>query len=150
VECHTHLIFAGSRAHEFEWRMQGQTYQEISAKGGGILSTVKETRKADEGELLASAQARADVFLRQGVTTLEVKSGYGLDLDTEIKCLKTARKIRGPEVVTTYLGAHSRSPDFPDLTAYMDFMLEKVLPAVAAGKLADRVDIYIEKGFFDL
>jgi imidazolonepropionase len=150
VECHTHLIFAGNRAHEFEWRMQGQTYQEISAKGGGILSTVKETRKADEAELLALAQTRAEKFLRQGVTTLEVKSGYGLDLETEIKCLRAARKIQGPEVVTTYLGAHSRSPDFPDLNSYMDFMLETVLPKVAAEKLADRVDIYIEKGFYDL
>ncbi len=150
VECHTHSVFAGDRSEEFEWRMQGMTYQEIARKGGGILSTVKETRKASESELLEVAQQRVDVFLQQGVTTLEVKSGYGLDLDTEIKCLKTARQLKGPDIVATYLGAHSRSPDFPDFTSYMQFMLETVLPRIASEKLADRVDIYIEKGFFDL
>lgn len=149
VECHTHLVFAGSRAHEFEWRMQGQTYQEIAAKGGGILSTVKATREASEVDLAQTARKRADRFVRQGVTTLEVKSGYGLDLENELKCLRVARALRGPRVVTTYLGAHSRSPDHPDLAAYLKYVLEVVLPEVARAKLADRVDIYVEKGFFD-
>ncbi len=150
VECHTHMIFAGDRSEEFEWRMQGVTYQEIARRGGGILSTVKETRKASAEDLQKIAQERADIFLNQGVTTLEVKSGYGLDLDTEIKCLKTARKLTGPDIVATYLGAHSRSPDFPDFKGYMSYMLETVLPRIADERLADRVDIYIEKGFFDL
>jgi imidazolonepropionase len=150
VECHTHLLFAGNRAQEFEWRMQGQTYQEISAKGGGILSTVRETRKASVEELLRAGQVRVQNFMRQGVTTLEVKSGYGLDLDTEVKCLQAARLLKGPEIVVTYLGPHSRSPDFPDLNSYMDFMLNTVLPKIAKERLADRVDIYIEQGFYDL
>lgn len=148
VECHTHLIFAGSRANEFEWRMQGQTYQEISAKGGGIRSTVSETRKASKQELIALAQPRVDRFVRQGVTTLEVKSGYGLDADTEIRCLEVARVLQGPRVVTSYLGAHSRPPEFDDLDKYVQLMCEQILPRIAREKLADRVDIYVERGFF--
>jgi imidazolonepropionase len=150
VEPHTHLIFAGDRSEEFEWRMQGQSYQEISAKGGGILSTVKQTRAASDERLLEIAQKRADRFLAQGVALLEVKSGYGLDFDTELRILRAARKIQGPQVVTTYLGPHSRSPDFPDLAAYTQFIIDKVLPEVVREKLADRADIYIEKGFYDL
>jgi imidazolonepropionase len=150
VECHTHLVFAGDRSSEFEWRLQGQTYQEISAKGGGILSTVRETRAASRAVLQGLAQARADVFCRQGVTCLEVKSGYGLDLDTEIRSLQVAALLQGPRVVKTYLGAHSRSPDFPDLALYMKEMIDVVLPRIAREGLADRVDIYIEKGFYDL
>lgn len=149
TECHTHSIFAGSRAEEFEWRQAGQTYQEISAKGGGILSTVKETRKASAEQLLNLAQDRADRFLEQGVTALEIKSGYALDFEGEIKCLGVARRIHGPKIVTTYLGAHSRSPDHADLKSYMKQMVELVLPRVARDQLADRVDIYIEKGFYD-
>lgn len=150
VEPHSHLIFAGNRAHEFEWRMQGQTYQQISAQGGGILSTVRATRAASDEELFNSAQARAEVFLRQGVTTLEVKSGYGLDHDTELRCLRIAGRLRGPRIVRTYLGAHSRSPDYQDLKSYVAAMCERTLPQIARERLAERVDIYIEKGFFDL
>jgi len=150
VECHTHMIFAGDRAQEFEWRMQGQTYQEISAKGGGILSTVRETRNASEKELLETAQKRADIFLKQGVTVVEIKSGYGLDLETEVRSLRVAKQVMGPTTVATYLGAHSRSPDHPDLNSYMNYMLNTVLPRIAKDNLADRVDIYIEKGFYDL
>lgn len=150
VEGHTHAIFAGDRAEEFEWRMQGKTYQEIAARGGGILSTVRATRQATFEQLKDLAQARVDCFVRQGVATLEIKSGYGLDLDTEKKILRVARSLRGPEIVTTYLGAHSRSPDFPALEDYLKYMTERVLPEIAREKLADRVDIYIEKGFFDL
>lgn len=150
VECHTHTVFAGDRSHEFEWRVQGQTYQEISAKGGGILSTVRETREASEAALKALAQPRVDRFVRQGVTCLEIKSGYGLDLETELKCLRVAGQLFGPAIVRTYLGAHSRSPDHPDLSSYMNQMLTEVLPRVAREKLAERADIYIEKGFYDL
>jgi len=150
VEPHTHLVFAGNRAHEFEWRMQGQSYQEISAKGGGILSTVAATRQASFDQLQNLAQQRADRFLAQGVTLLEVKSGYGLDSETEIKSLQVARRLTGPDVVTTYLGPHSRSPDHPDLAAYMKHICDEVLPRVVAEKLADRADIYIENGFYPL
>ncbi len=150
VECHTHLVFAGNRSEEFEWRMQGQTYQEIAAKGGGILSTVRATREASAHELQRLAQARADRFARQGVTTLEVKSGYGLNLESERKILEVASRLSGPRIVKTYLGPHSRSPDHPDLSSYMNEILERDLPEIAKAKLADRVDIYIEKGFFDL
>jgi imidazolonepropionase len=149
VECHTHTVFAGDRAEEFEWRQQGKSYQEIAAAGGGILSTVRATRQASFDELKSVAQRRTDVFVRQGVTTLETKSGYGLDLEGELKCLRVARALTGPRVVSTYLGAHAKAPEFDDLTAYLNFMIHDVLPRVAREKLADRVDIYIEKGFFD-
>lgn len=150
VEPHTHGVFAGNRAQEFEWRMAGQTYQEISVKGGGILSTVSATRQASFDELQSLAQRRVAHFLEQGVSTLEVKSGYGLDLETEVKCLKVIRSLVGPRIVATYLGAHSRSPDHPDLQSYMEFMLSQVLPKIVSEHLADRVDIYVEKEFYDL
>jgi imidazolonepropionase len=148
VEPHTHLIFAGNRAHEFEWRIQGKTYQEIAAHGGGIRFTVEQTRKASREELQGLAQTRADRFLRQGVTTLEIKSGYGLDLETEVRSLQVARAVKGPRIVSTYLGAHSRSPDFKDLDSYLKDICERVMPRISAENLADRVDIYVEGGFF--
>ncbi len=148
IECHTHLVFAGSRAQEFEWRIRGQSYQEIAAKGGGILSTVKSTRSAPTEELRSTAQRRAEKFLHQGVTTLEVKSGYGLDLETELRCLKVAKSLKGPRIITTYLGPHSRSPDVPDFDNYMKMVCEDVLPRLSG--LADRVDIYVEQGFFSV
>lgn len=150
VECHTHLVFAGDRSEEFEWRMQGQTYQEISAKGGGILSTVKATRSASAADLRKLAQKRVDRFVDQGVTTLEIKSGYGLNFETEKKILAVAGELNGPRVVRTYLGPHSRSPDHGDLSTYMEQILNEDLPRIAHEGLAERVDIYIEKGFFDL
>lgn len=150
VEPHTHLVFAGDRSEEFEWRMQGQTYQEIAARGGGILSTVKATRAASQEQLLELAQARTKKFVDQGVATLEVKSGYGLGTESELKCLKVARHLSGPRVISTYLGPHSRSPDHKDLDSYMKEITSTVLPKVAAEKLADRVDIYIEKGFYSI
>lgn len=150
IECHTHLVFAGDRSEEFEWRMQGHTYQEISAKGGGILSTVKATRSASASDLLKLAQQRVDRFVNQGVTTLEIKSGYGLNFETESKILRVAGELRGPRIVRTYLGPHSRAPEHADLSAYMNQIVDDDLPRLAEEKLADRVDIYIEKGFFDL
>lgn len=148
TEPHTHLVFAGNRAEEFEWRMRGETYQQIAARGGGILSTVKATRETSEDALLRIAQARADKFLAQGVTLLEVKSGYGQDLETEFKSLRVARQIKGPDIVSTYLGPHSRSPDHTDLETYMKQICEQILPKLVREKLADRADIYIEKGFY--
>lgn len=148
VECHTHLIFAGDRAAEFEMRNQGATYQEIAAKGGGILSTMKKTRSASLAELVKSGQQRADHFISQGVTTLEVKSGYALNLKDELKCLQAAQKISGVRTVNTFLGAHALPPEYKTYEEYLSFLADEVLPVVAKKKLARRVDVFVEKGFF--
>lgn len=155
VECHTHLIFAGDRQNEFELRNQGVSYQEISARGGGILSTVKATRAAKDGELLKLAQARSDEFASQGVTTLEVKSGYGLNHSQEIRLLEIAAKLNkaakvSPRIVSTFLGLHSKSPDHPDLAAYVNEVVNKTLPEIHKRKLAKRIDIFVEKGFYTI
>lgn len=149
VECHTHLVFAGSRADEFEMRLGGMSYGQISAKGGGILSTVKKTRALDAKSLLSLAQQRAKNFYDQGIRTLEVKSGYGLDLKSELKMLRVANSIQGLRVVPTFLGAHAKPPEFASYEQYLDFLLKNVLPQVKKHKLANRVDIFIEKGFFE-
>jgi imidazolonepropionase len=148
VECHTHLIFAGDRSHEFELRNQGVSYQDISRQGGGILSTVKATRKISVGHLKTLSQTRVNKFTRQGVTTLEVKSGYGLDLVTEIKMLKIARALSGPHIVTTYLGPHAVAPEYATAQEYLHEIIERHLPKIAKSKLADRVDIFVDRGFF--
>lgn len=148
VECHTHLVFGGDRAEEFEWRLRGTSYQEISARGGGILSTVRQTRGASSAALLKRAQARAERFLAQGVTTLEVKSGYGLTLKDEFKCLEVAAKLKGPRVHATFLGAHALPPEFKSYEAYLEHLGREVLPALKKRGLASRVDIFVEKGFF--
>jgi len=150
VECHTHTLHAGSRAHEFEQRVAGRSYQEIAKAGGGILSTVRATRKASEAELLHLAQVRADEFLRQGVTTLEIKSGYGLDTKTEIKMLRAAGKLRGPRIVRTYLGPHAISPETGSAEDDLRRMLERDLPLVKKNSLACRVDIFVEQGYFQV
>lgn len=149
VECHTHLVFAGSRAAEFELRNNGVSYQEIAKKGGGILSTMKQTRAMPVAQMKELSQKRADVFAGQGVTTLEIKSGYALDEKNELKVLKVAKSLEGPRIVTTFLGAHAKPPEFDSYKAYLDFLKEKVLPQVKKQKLSNRVDIYVENGFFD-
>lgn len=148
VECHTHLVFAGSRAAEFELRNQGMSYQEIAKRGGGILSTMKQTREMSVKALKAISQERVNEFISQGVTTLEIKSGYALDEKNEIKCLKVARSLQGPRIVTTFLGAHAKPPEFDSYKAYLEFLQKKVLPQVKKQKLSRRVDIYVENGFF--
>jgi imidazolonepropionase len=150
VECHTHLIFAGDRQNEFEMRNAGATYQEISASGGGIASTVRATRAASEKVLLNLAQGRVDELLRQGVTTIEVKSGYGLNEKEEIRLLKAIKKLKNARIVATYLGPHSKSPEQPDFANYMSDIVEKTLPQLKKLKLCNRVDIFVEKGFFDI
>lgn len=150
VECHTHLIFAGDRADEFELRNQGVSYQEISARGGGILSTVKKTRAASLNQLVSLAQKRVDRFVSQGVTTVEVKSGYSLNLKDEMKMLQTIQKLKKVRTVSTFLGAHALPPEFKSYEEYLQFLSEKVLPVVHKKKLAQRVDVFIEKGFFPL
>ena len=129
IDCHTHLVYGGSRATEFELRLQGASYEEIAKNGGGILSTVKATREASEDKLLAQALPRLDALLAEGVGTIEIKSGYGLDIETEIKMLRVARQLgkeRNVRVKTTFLGAHAIPPEFfekPD--TYIDFVCEK-------------------------
>ncbi|MGZ3773159.1 MAG: imidazolonepropionase [Pseudobdellovibrionaceae bacterium] len=148
VECHTHLIFAGDRAAEFEMRNQGVSYQEIAARGGGILSTMKKTREASQRDLEKMGQERANHFLAQGVTTLEIKSGYALNLKDELKMLQAVQRIEGVRTVTTFLGAHSLPPEFKSYEEYLHFLGETVLPIIKKKKLAQRVDIFVEKGFF--
>lgn len=148
VDCHTHLVYGGNRANEFEQRLQGKSYAEIAQQGGGILGTVLATRQASEQNLLASAIKRAARLLEEGVTCIEVKSGYGLDMDTEIKMLKVAKQIakRLPVTIeTTYLGAHTVPEEFrsnPD--DYVQFVCEQVIPVVAQQKLAGCVDVFCE------
>ena len=146
VECHTHSLFAGHRAAEFEMRQQGISYQEIAKQGGGILSTMRETRKASAAQLQALTQDRVHRFVRQGVTTLEIKSGYALDEKNEIKSLKVIQSLKGPRVLSTFLGAHALPPEFSSTETYLEF-LTGILPKIR--KQTDRLDIWIEKGFFE-
>lgn len=143
IDCHTHLVFAGSRSEEFEKRLQGVSYAQIAAEGGGILSTVAATRAASEEELLASAQARADILVSQGVTSLDVKSGYGLDLDSELKMLKIAGRLIGPRVTRGFLGAHTVPAEYrPDSESYLNHLVEVILPAVESHY--DYIDAFCE------
>jgi imidazolonepropionase len=149
VDCHTHLVFGGDRSAEWEQRLAGATYEEIAAAGGGIRSTVRATRAASDAELLDAAARRAAALAAGGVTTIEVKSGYGLDLETELRMLRVARLLgeRVPvDVVTTFLGAHTVPPEFEgDADGYIAFVCDAVLPAIAAGGLADAVDGFCER-----
>ncbi|PIP35122.1 MAG: imidazolonepropionase [Desulfobacterales bacterium CG07_land_8_20_14_0_80_52_14] len=148
VDCHTHLVYAGNRAREFELRLQGVSYEEISRRGGGILSTVFATRGADEQELFRQSTPRLESMLAQGVTTVEIKSGYGLDVDTELKMLRVARllgKTYPVTVVPTFLGAHALPPEFRgDTDAYIDFVCRNVLPEVAGQGLAVAADAFCD------
>jgi imidazolonepropionase len=148
IDCHTHVVFAGDRAREFEMRLQGASYEEIARAGGGILSTVRATRAADEDALLAAALPRVDRMLAAGVTTIEVKSGYGLDLTTELAMLRAARRIgreRPVSVVTTFLGAHAVPPEFAGRADdYIDKVVIPALRAAHADGLVDAVDAFCE------
>jgi len=148
VDCHTHIVYGGNRAHEFELRLAGASYEEIARAGGGIVSTMHATRAASEDELVASALPRVDALLREGVTTMEVKSGYGLDGPNEMKSLRAARRlgdVRPLSVSTTFLGAHALPPEAAgDKDAYITAVCEDMLPAVAAAGLADAVDAFCE------
>lgn len=153
IDCHTHLVFGGDRAEEFEQRLAGASYEAIARAGGGILSTVRATRAASEDELLSAAVSRARALLLDGVATIEVKSGYGLDLDNELKSLRVARAIAGltgQDIRTTLLAAHSVPPEFEnDSDGYVDLICEAILPAVSAHGLADAVDAYCERFAFN-
>ncbi len=148
IDCHTHVVSGGNRAREFEMRLEGASYEEIARAGGGILSTVRATRAADEDLLLAQALPRVDALLAEGVTVIEVKSGYGLDTDTELRMLRAARRIaeeRPVRVLTTFLGAHAVPPEHSDdPDAYIDEVCIPALRAAHAEGLVDAVDGFCE------
>jgi imidazolonepropionase len=147
IDCHTHLVFGGNRAGEFEQRLNGVSYQDIAKQGGGIASSVKATRDASDAELIASASRRLKSLIADGVTTIEIKSGYGLSLDGELKMLRVATELENQFPVTvkrTCLAAHAMPPEFDDKDAYIDFLCDTVLPKVAALGMADAVDAFCE------
>jgi imidazolonepropionase len=148
IDCHTHLVFAGDRAREFEMRLDGASYEEIAKAGGGILSTVRATREADEAALVASALPRLDALLAEGVTTIEVKSGYGLDLATEARMLRAARAVgasREVTLVTSLLAAHAVPPEYAGRRAeYARLVAGEIIPAIAREGLADAVDAFTD------
>ncbi|RWI93619.1 MAG: imidazolonepropionase [Mesorhizobium sp.] len=148
IDCHTHLVYAGNRANEFEMRLAGATYEEVARAGGGIVSSVKSLRAATEDELVSQTLPRLDALMAEGVTTVEVKSGYGLDADNEKKSLRAARRLaseRPITILTTCLAAHALPPEARgDKDAFIDLVAGTILPAVAAEKLADAVDGFCE------
>ncbi len=152
VDCHTHLVFGGDRAGEFEQRLQGASYEQIARAGGGIVSTVRATRAADEETLLAQSLPRARALLADGVTTVEIKSGYGLDLEGERRMLRVARRlgeVLGLQVRTTFLGAHALPPEFAGRAdAYIDAVCDW-LPRLHGEGLVDAVDAFCERIGFD-
>ncbi|BBF71634.1 imidazolonepropionase [Sphingomonas bisphenolicum] len=148
IDCHTHLVHAGNRAQEFELRLAGASYEAIARAGGGILSTMRATRAASEAQLVGSAMRRLDALIAEGVTTVEIKSGYGLTCDDEIKMLRAARalgKERPVTIHTTFLGAHAVPPEYAgDSDGYIDLVCEDMLPAAAGLGLVDAVDAFCE------
>ncbi|MBY0573116.1 MAG: imidazolonepropionase [Undibacterium sp.] len=149
IDCHTHMVYAGNRSNEFEARLNGVAYEEIARQGGGIISTVKATRAATETQLMQESLPRVLSSMREGVTTLEIKSGYGLDVATESKMLRVARQIQQNmpiRVTTTFLGAHAIPPEFAGRADdYIDEICLHMLPAIVVEGLADAVDVFCEK-----
>jgi imidazolonepropionase len=149
IECHTHLVYAGDRSNEFAARLRGATYEDIARAGGGIVSTMRATRAASEDELLAQSLPRAQALVSEGVTTLEVKSGYGLDLASELKMLRVAQRLGeqlGIDVIKTFLGAHALPPEFAHRQDdYVRHVCDDMLPQVAAEQLADAADVFCER-----
>jgi len=146
VDCHTHLVYAGDRAHEFELRLAGASYEEIARAGGGIVSTVKATRAASEDQLVAQSLPRLDALIAEGVTTIEIKSGYGLDAESEARQLRAARRLgreRAVDVATTFLGAHAMPPEATTKDAFIDTVIA-MLPALVGENLVDAVDAFCE------
>ncbi len=154
IDCHTHLIHGADRAAEFELRLAGASYEEIARAGGGILSTMAATRKASEADLVAAALPRLDALIAEGATTVEIKSGYGLNLADELKCLRAARALterRPVAITTTLLAAHATPPEFAGAAdAYIDLVCGEIIPAAAAEGLADAVDAFCETIGFTL
>jgi len=154
IDCHTHIVYGGNRANEFEMRLQGKSYEEIANAGGGIVSTVKATRQSTEEELYHSASKRLAALQAQGVTTVEIKSGYGLDSENEIKMLNVAKKLGENfpvNVQKTFLGAHALPTEYQGRAdEYIDIVCQEMLPKVAALGLADAVDVFCEGIGFNL
>lgn len=154
IDCHTHLVYAGDRANEFKLKLEGTSYSDISKAGGGILSTVAQTRAVSEEALFEQSLPRLLALAREGVTTIEIKSGYGLDLDTELKMLRVARRLGkevGIRVKTTFLGAHALPNEYKGQSQnYVDFLCNEMLPAVHTSGLADSVDVFCESIGFSL
>ena len=155
IDCHTHIVYAGNRSHEFEARLNGATYTDIAQSGGGILSTVRATRSASEDDLYRVSLPRVKALLAEGVTTLEIKSGYGLELEAEAKMLRVARRFSRElplTVRTTFLGAHAVPPEYADRADdYIDELCERMLPALAEQDLVDAVDAFCESiGFSEV
>ena len=154
VDAHTHPVFGGNRVDEFEQRSKGATYEEIAASGGGIRSTVRKTRAASEDELLQQALKHADWFLRNGTTTVEAKSGYGLSVEDELKLLRVIRRLNAEspiEFVPTFLGAHAVPEEFRSAPEqYVALVIHEMLPRVTEGQFAEHCDIFCERGYFDI
>jgi len=154
VDPHTHFVFGGYREEEFAWRMRGDSYMEIMERGGGIVNTTRATRTATEEELVDSARKRLDAMLRLGITTVEGKSGYGLDRETELKQLRVMHQLNDfhpVDIVPTYMGAHAIPEEWKGREdAFIDFQIEEMLPLVAGEGLAEAADIFCEKGVFTI
>jgi imidazolonepropionase len=154
IDCHTHLVYAGHRAHDFEKRLEGATYEEIAGEGGGILSTVAATRAASQEELLRAAKGRLKRLLLEGVTTVEIKSGYGLETSSELRMLRVARILGDQHPVTvrtSLLGAHALPPEYAhDREGYVGLVREEMIPAAAREGLADYVDAFCERIAFSV
>ncbi len=152
VDCHTHLPFAGSREHELQWKLEGKSYSQILAEGGGILSTVKMTRAASQADLEAQARQRLETMLAHGTTTAEAKSGYGLELETEVRQLRVVRALNEAqdqpvELVPTFLGAHAFPPEV-EPEVYIDLVVNEMLPQIAREGLARYCDVFCEEGVY--
>ena len=152
IDSHTHLCWGGNRAHDYALRVSGATYQEILKKGGGIYDTVKKTTAATREELLASLKKRMDRLVTEGVTTVEIKSGYGLGIEEELKILEVIIEVGGAhhcDVVSTCLAAHVCPPEFKDPTKYLKLLTKELFPRLKDNSLADRIDIFVEEGAFN-
>ena len=154
IDCHTHLAFGGWRADDFERRLRGETYLQVAKAGGGIASTVRQTRALSESDLVDRAAGFLDGMLALGVTTVEAKSGYGLDLETELRILRTYRRLaeRGPcRIVATFLGAHTVPPEYADRRAdYLALVIDGMIPRVAGDRLAEFCDVFVERSAFSV
>jgi imidazolonepropionase len=151
IDSHTHLVFAGTREDEFNLRIKGFTYQQIAGKGGGIVKTVEMTRRADKKQLFETAKNYAEKALSFGTTTIEIKSGYGLNLDNEVKILEVVKELNENPLLTipTFLGAHAIPPEFRDKREeYVNFLIDKAIPLIASKKLAKFCDVFCENGYF--
>ena len=154
VDSHTHPIFINNRSGEFQQRCSGKTYEEIAAAGGGILSSIKDLRNADEDSLFNYCLKNINIFLNNGTTTIEAKSGYGLTLEDELKSLRTIKRLNdesGLDIISTFMGAHAFPPEYLDnKDAYIDIICQEMIPQVAQEGLAEFCDVFCEEGYFSI